>query len=309
IRPGIPTSLDVITDRSVGNARRHHTAPLHSPFQIAAELGAGPRTDEFVIPGPPPDRPAAVSNRADEMSSPYLASTTAAAVPPGTSRRDRRRTSRLNRFLGVIGAALLLVGATLLGLQLMLSAFDSDDDRADTNGPTEDASDPSTPDDEPSEEAELTPLSLAAADYFDPFGSTPESPDQVGNAIDGDPETIWHTLNYYAPLEDQKEGVGLYVDLGDEHAVSEIGLALLNSGASVEIYAAEEGASQPPAGIDEWVPIDGQEDVGEELTHTLDEAVTTRYVLVWFTRLPPYDGNYRSGVAEVTILGTEGGSD
>ncbi|NED98686.1 murein biosynthesis integral membrane protein MurJ [Phytoactinopolyspora halotolerans] len=311
IRPGIPTALDVITDRAVGNARRHHTVPLSSPLQIAAELGAGPRTDEFVVPAQHP-APSAAPNgaRADEVNGSYLATMSGAGVPPGTSRRDRRRTSRLNRFLGVIGAALLLVGATLLGLQLMLSAFDSDDDSpSDRVLPTEDATtDPSTGSPEPDEEIEPTPLELAAADYFDPFGSTPESPTAVGDAIDGDTGTAWPTLTYYSPLEDQKEGVGLYVDIGDEQGITEIQLMVLNAGADVEFRVAEEGASAPPDNIDDWELIHRAEDVGDELTHTLDEAVTSRYLLVWFTRLPPYEGNYRSGVTEVTVLGTEGGS-
>jgi putative peptidoglycan lipid II flippase len=42
---------------------------------------------------------------------------------------------------------------------------------------------------------------------------------------------------------------------------------------------------------------------GSELPVILDSPVTARYVLVWFTRLPPQDGDFRGGVAEAEVLG------
>jgi putative peptidoglycan lipid II flippase len=225
---------------------------------------------------------------------------------PGRTRRQQRRTSRLNRFLGVVGAALLLVGATLVGLQLMLSAFDSPDPGAEGPTPTETSTDdPSSP--EPDPDVEPTPLELVAADYFDPFGSTPENPNQVGAAIDGDASTSWTTLNYYDPLERQKDGVGLFVDLGDDQVVTEIQLTLLNADSDVELMVAPEGSGAAPTELDTWNLVHRQVDTDETLTHTLDEAVTTRFVLVWFTRLPVHEGNYRSGIAEVSVLGADSG--
>lgn len=303
VRPGVPTDLDTVTDRALGNARRHHTTPLRSPSAIAAELGAGPGAEQLVL----------VEGNSGDAA--HREAFSGAYIPGGEGRRrarnrQQRRANRLNRFLGVVGATLLLVGATLVGLQLMLSAFDTTDtDRpgTDETGSQTDTETP-TPGTEP--EPEPTPLDVVAADFFDPFGSTPESPGRVGDAIDGDPETAWPTLNYFDPLEDQKQGVGLYVELDELQDVSEIRLTLLNEGADLEVRVAPDDATDVPADLDAWTRVHEVQNADLEITHTLDDPVSTRYVLVWFTRLPLDEGgNYRSGIADVTALGDEGGSD
>ncbi|NDL57878.1 murein biosynthesis integral membrane protein MurJ [Phytoactinopolyspora mesophila] len=306
VRPGIPTSLDVVTDRSIGNARRHHVPPLRSPFEIASELGTGPGTDQFAIVG----QDSAEGNGnglLDPVSGPYLGVPAGTAATQLRSRRDRRRTSKLGRFLGVFGAALLLVGATLVGLQLMLSAFDDPDRPArEEPGSAETGEDPTSPPPEPEPEAE--PLEAVTADYFDPFGGTPESPTEVGNATDGNLDTVWRTLRYLDPLEAQKPGVGLYVDLGEPKSITEIEVTLMNDDADLELRVAPEDASSVPGDFDDWSRVHVEENAELTFGHTLEESVTTRYVLVWFTRLPPFEGDYRSGIADVTVLGTEGGS-
>ncbi|AYY15099.1 murein biosynthesis integral membrane protein MurJ [Actinobacteria bacterium YIM 96077] len=310
VRPGVPSALDAVTDRAVGNARRHHARPLRTPSEIATELGVGPRTDQFVImsgsSGQAPGRPGTL---ADGARNPALV---AEQPAPGRarSRRQQRRGGRLNRFLGVLGGALLLVGATLVGLQLMLSAFDTPEGDRDRAG--SDASESPTDTSSPSPESNGDTVSLepVAADYFDPFGSTPESPERVDDAIDGDTETAWTTLNYFDPLEDQKPGVGLHVDLGEVQALSDVEITLVNTGADLQIRVAPEDASDVPPDLDAWTQIYSEQDADQTVSHTLDQSVETRYLLVWFTRLPQDEsGNYRSGIANVTAQGIEGGSD
>ncbi len=307
VRPGVPTALDTITDRAIGNAGRHHAVPLRSPFEVASELGAGPGTDQFEIVRPVAHA-AGGGALLDAVGGSHGNGGSGAASGAVRSRRERRKPSRLNRFLGVFGAALLLVGATLVGLQLMLSAFD-DPDRPPPEQPsaTEPGTDTTSP--SPDDDIELVPLSRTSSDYFDPFGSTPESPEVVGNAIDGDAETIWPTLRYYSPLEDQKPGVGLWIDLGESREVWGFELTLMNEDTDIELLVAPPDADTPPGALEGWTQVHTEEEADVSFAHTLEESVTTRYVLVWFTRLPLYQGEYRSGIADVTVLGTEGGSD
>ncbi|WP_116947837.1 murein biosynthesis integral membrane protein MurJ [Jiangella endophytica] len=293
VRPGVPRQLDAVTDRAIGHARRHHATPLVTPLEVATELANGARNhqravvaDEAVVAAPPAllDEPG----------------------PPPPSRveqlRERRKSGRTARLLGVMAAMLLLVGSTLVGLQLLLGAIDDagDDDSSSTSTPGVSETTPAgeTP------AAEPTPIAAAGATDYDPAGNDEENPSDVGNVIDGDPDSTWTTVNYYDPLEDQKAGVGVYLDLGQAVSVREVRLALINAGATFELRVAPDDATQAPGDLDGWTTIDTVEDTEQNVTRTLDEAVSTRYLLVWFTQLPlADDGNYRSGIAEAEVLG------
>jgi hypothetical protein len=39
------------------------------------------------------------------------------------------------------------------------------------------------------------------------------------------------------------------------------------------------------------------------ITLRVPTPVTTRYVLIWLTNVPPVNGSYQGGVAEVRVLG------
>jgi hypothetical protein len=147
-------------------------------------------------------------------------------------------------------------------------------------------------------------VDLQGAQYYDPEGSTPENPDQVSNAIDGDPATSWDTLNYYDPLELQKSGVGLYVDLGEPVPVSQVEVLLTTSDSDVELRILPEGSGDVPGGIDGWEPVELIEGAGGTATFEIDDPLTTQYVLVWFTRLPQSGSDYKGGIAEVSVHGS-----
>lgn len=294
VRPGVPRLLDAVTDRSIGHARRHHATPLVTPLAVATELANGSRNHHRTV----------VADEAVVAAPPALLEEP--GTPPPASRveqlRERRKSGRTARLLGVMAAMLLLVGATLVGLQLLLGAIDDagDDDTPSTSAPGTSGTTP--PEDTPA--AEATPVAVAGVDDFDPLGNGEENPSDVANIIDGDPETTWDTVNYFDPLEDQKDGVGVYLDLGEIVAVREVRLALLNAGASIELRVPPEDATQAPADPDDWTAVDTIEGAEQNVTRTLDEPVNARYLLVWFTQLPRLDdGNYRSGIAEAEVLG------
>jgi putative peptidoglycan lipid II flippase len=104
-------------------------------------------------------------------------------------------------------------------------------------------------------------------------------------------------------MELQKDGVGIYLDLGSSVAVSGLNLRLVSADADLEIRAAPETAAEPPSAIDDWSVVAEVAETAEAVPVSLDAPVTTRYVLVWFTRLPPEGGDFRGGVAEVEVLG------
>ena len=64
--------------------------------------------------------------------------------------------------------------------------------------------------------AEVVPVDHLVATAFDPQGDGHEYDDLVALAVDGDQATAWHTERYDTrALGGLKDGVGIYVDLGD----------------------------------------------------------------------------------------------
>lgn len=304
VNPQVPQNLSVLADRATGHAARHQMAPVQSAAEFARELEA--EHGYPYIPAPMSQGFGGAPGPDDGIS--FFAG--AEPDPITHSRRERRAgRRRTRRAFGAVTGLLLLAVATVAGVQFALGGLDglgdstsTRDSSEQTDTSTEDAPETSAPDDEtPSQEP--SPVDLAGADYFDPFGSQPENPEQTGLAIDGDPETAWSTLEYYDPLELQKAGVGLYVDLGSPQVVAGLEAGMLHSGADVEVRVAPESADSAPSDITGWDRVLRERPAGDTLRGDLDDPVTTRYVLIWFTKLPAVDGNFRGGVTDVTILG------
>lgn len=299
VRPGVPRLLDEVADRTLGNAARHNAPPLRSPAEVLQALTTGTVTsrvngvlggfNESTDAGPPAvlDEPPASRMPASQ-----------APRPPRDPELPQRR-SGLARAFGVLFGALLLVAATWLGLGLLRSAVDDGGDGAETAvAPTTTATASAAP-------AEPTPIAISGATDFDPppAGSGEENPEDAPLAIDGDPATAWMTQTYFDPMEQQKPGVGIFVDLGDIVAVSALNITLANADSDLEIRAAPESAAEPPDRIDDWAVLVELAEAAQAVPVNLDAPVTTRYVMVWFTRLPPEGGDFRGGVAEVEVLG------
>jgi putative peptidoglycan lipid II flippase len=300
VRPGVPRLLDEVVDRTLGNSARHNETPLRSPAEVleALTVGAGGSRVNgllggFSDAGTETDRPPAVID--DQV----MSAAPARAAPTRPTEQPRRR-SGLARALGVLVGALLLGGVTLLGLELLRGAVDGEDGGGEPDAgaaPTTTVAAPAP--------AQPTPVAISAASDFDPppDGSGDENPEDAALAIDGDPSTSWTTLRYFDPMEDQKPGVGIYVDLGAAVAVSGLNLTLVSTDSDFEIRAAPEAAAEPPESIDEWAVVAAVEKTPQAVPVTLEAPVTTRYVLVWFTRLPADGGDFRGGVSEVEVLG------
>jgi eukaryotic-like serine/threonine-protein kinase len=247
----------------------------------------------------------------------------ASAEPAGALRTAAEPTSRVasdqatehpgrhrSRRRVFVGAA--LVGLLLAGGVVALWLVDEDGPfGGDTPDEAEVVLDPFDTDEEPEPEPEevdadeASTLQIVDGGDHDPFGSG-EHPDDVPNAFDGDPSTTWQTQQYFNSPEmgGLKPGVGMWVDLGSSHAVSEITVGTTNPGADLTIYTGDDA---PGSGTDpeDWgsavATIDGaaeQERVG------FDDPVEARVVLLWFTSLPADGGGYRTTVSDVSVVGS-----
>jgi hypothetical protein len=152
--------------------------------------------------------------------------------------------------------------------------------------------------------ASATPVAGLTADDLDPQGSPPfeEHPELAPLAVDGKPGTAWQTMTYDQQLGPGglKTGVGLVVDLGAAHDVSEVDLTFLGQPTSYALYVTD----QEPTAIQGLTAATRGTADGTTSRAVLDSPATGRFVTVWLTSLPvAADGGYRGGVAEVRVLG------
>jgi eukaryotic-like serine/threonine-protein kinase len=116
-------------------------------------------------------------------------------------------------------------------------------------------------------------------------GPKNQNPNEVGNAIDGNPNTAWQTDYYYSgSLE--KPGVGLYVDANPGVIAREVRIDTQAPGWNVQIYASN--AQPNPDAFTGWTLVGSAAPVKSTQDIRLTTANTEyRYYLVWITRLPP----------------------
>jgi serine/threonine protein kinase len=196
----------------------------------------------------------------------------------------------------------LIVAVCLLVLIGCVIAFNLGRGRTPLGTVPQDPSSRPTPSQTSSAPSTAAALTGVTATDFDPQGTPPEeNPDQARFAVDGNPATSWRTSTYdqnFGPAG-LKTGVGLVLDLGADHDVSEVDLTTVGSPTRVQIYVTEESPSNL-----QGAELAGQTTVtGTRGVVTVDPAVTGRYVVVWLTSLPAADGGYRGEIAEVVVKG------
>lgn len=340
VRAAVPTELDDLACRALGAPRRGQP-PVGSADELAELLEragsgrtggsrtgggwAGGRWDEPGWDGGWTDRPGDLAEPDDE--------------PTGTwpVAAESRRT--VGAAAAVV-ATVLAAGVALLTWQVLAPA---------DVGPRVLAPNPgaAAADDSARVAPGEGPLRVATSRAFDPEGDGHEDDATAVLAADGDAATAWTTQTYYGSpaLGGLKDGVGLVVDLGSVREVRTVGLDLLGRGTDLQVRAAvvpagtavgSPGSASPPARLDGFpVMLGSASDTGSSVAVRAPEPVTTRYLLVWLTSLPPVsptatvpgagDGSggtaldpgrtgpggpsgptaYRGGVAEVRVSGPD----
>jgi cytoskeletal protein RodZ len=143
----------------------------------------------------------------------------------------------------------------------------------------------------------LAPASVAA---FGPGGrGDGDDPQRAALAIGGDRARPWISQWYAtARFGALKQGTGLLLDMGRPVTVASVRVSLVNSGADIKLRA---GSKAVPA----WLPTVARvSNAGRTAQLKPGAPVHVRYVLIWFTKLPPdNEGHYRAGVYRITVQG------
>jgi serine/threonine-protein kinase len=148
-----------------------------------------------------------------------------------------------------------------------------------------------------------TPVTIAGASAFDPFGGGTENNNDARLAVDGNDATFWKTEGYNDPAIRIKPGVGLVVTLSGEASLQSLTVSSQTSGWTAEIYV----AAQPAGDLQGWGdPVTKKDAIAAGATTFDLGGHQGGAVLIWFTNLgngSPGDkpGSIHGQIAEVTV--------
>jgi hypothetical protein len=141
-------------------------------------------------------------------------------------------------------------------------------------------------------------VAVAGAQAIDPQGDDNEYNELAARAIDGDTGTAWRSERYdSATFGGTKKGVGLALDLGDPSVVRRVTLSVAGSDGTVELRGADTTDVSGST-----VLASGRIDGSGTVVLQIRKPTSTRYLLVWFTRVPQQqNGENRVLVDEIDV--------
>jgi len=315
VRAGVPAALDEIASEAMLQRDRDGVYPLTTPAQLAAALQAAiPPVPIPQLPQPPRargnshrsgPRPARETEywAPGEPEPAYWSPDGRAASPrPGAREPAPRRPGGTS---GVrVGVIVLLVAAVVAGLAVVgLHALRGGGHPAPstlTHPPTSSHSSTAV--------ATLTPVSAQAFE---------DNPHGANLAIDNNPATDWQTDWYLSNpvFGGLQQGSGLILDMGRSVRLSSVTVAFGSiPGADVQIKIGNPATPVPPqnepttaeAIASSMTTVAQQSDVSGTVTFPVTSRASGRYVLIWFTKLPPMAGQsnkYQADIFNIVVKG------
>ena len=147
---------------------------------------------------------------------------------------------------------------------------------------------------------------------YDPFGDDDgngrpdkrkgrENDDLAVTVNDDDADTAWLTSQYPSADLDGKGGTGLILDLGEPQDIQQVSLNLVGRGSGIDVRVADRILPDPAL----WTELASGFATRDRIDVRAPRPVTGRYVLVWFTQVPPVEssGVYQGGVRSAVVSG------
>jgi transcriptional regulator with XRE-family HTH domain len=157
----------------------------------------------------------------------------------------------------------------------------------------------------PTPSATPTPvaLTLVSAEAFGPGGtSAGDNASQAAQAVDSSTSTFWPT-NWYATatFAGLKSGTGLLIDLGKTETIDSVQLTL---GAAAGTDLQMRVGNTPS--LADLATVASATDASGALPLRPATPAQGRYVLIWFTKLPPdNNGTFQADVYNVSVQGQQ----
>ncbi len=140
-------------------------------------------------------------------------------------------------------------------------------------------------------------IAISSVTGFDPQGDGVENNSQAAKVYDGNTSTTWTSELYTTPhFGNLKKGVGLLLDLGQPTSVHQVTVSLANGPLDVTAYAASSPNLHGATVLGHASSASGQVQL---------EAATamprSQYIIVWFTSLAHYGGQFGASVSEIAL--------
>jgi len=313
VRAGVPAALDEITSEAMLQRDQNGVFPLTTPAQLATALQAAiPPVPIPQLPQPPRSRgsdrrPGPRPARETEYwapgePEPAYWSPDGRTPPPGS--RTRESPPQRPGSSGVrVAIIAVLVAAVVAGLVVV--AYHSL--RGGHTTPSS-ATRPPTSTRTSTAVATLTPVSAQAFE---------DNPSGTSLAIDNNPKSAWQTFWYrdnpvFGGLQ---QGSGLILDMGRSVRLTSVTVTFGSiPGADVEIKIGSPAQPVPPqdapstaqATADSMTTVAQQDNVSNAVTFPVTSSASGRYVLIWFTKLPPMAGQpdkYQADIFNIVVKG------
>ena len=298
VRAGVPTALDEITWRALAAPGFDNQAAYRSPAELAAALSAAI---------PPLQLPPVATRRGDRDAA--RTETSWAQPPtwndysqpqPGRSLPDwQGRPRRPGRTLAVsLLVVVALAGASAAALHLLHKPAPAG---AAGNSPTARSS--------PAHHVTVvTPVSARGFDALAKPGQDPqdENSSQAPNVLPGGDPAGWSTQQYIGhnsgpspTFGNLKDGTGLILDLGTPVRVASVTVRFgTEPGANVQIRAGSSSIPSPE-NLSAMTTVASAANVSGTYTFVVRHPVADRYLVIWFTQLPPLAGTPGQYMAQI----------
>jgi putative peptide zinc metalloprotease protein len=153
-------------------------------------------------------------------------------------------------------------------------------------------------------------LEPVSAHGFDPLDTQADPNDEndaeARYAIDGDPATAWQTQYYLGNpvFGGLKTGSGLILDMGRTVRARSVTVAFgPETGADVAIEVGNDGTLAASA-LPSFTTVAAADGIGGTHTFRTTRPARGRYLLIWFTKLPPTGpGRYQAQISNVVVRG------
>ncbi|WP_193045308.1 murein biosynthesis integral membrane protein MurJ [Mycolicibacterium baixiangningiae] len=305
---GEPSGLAPADTDPAGNPVEPRAVDRDIPFQISAAAAHAVQPDGGIRSAPTLlnllQQATAVADRTDLISPVDRPDTPAPSRFRGGPDDDPEAQARRKRGLMVgltIGGVIVVVALIVLGTVLSRifgdvgSGLDGDELGLNAPGTSAEADSGS-----PGSGNVVRPV---RATVFSPAGGA-DSPDQAGNAIDGNSTTVWPTDTYSDPnpFPNFKNGVGLILELSQPTTLTSVDIDVSSTGTSAQIRSSP---SADPSTLDDTTAMTPSTPLRTgDNTIEISDASPTSYVLVWIDKLGTVDGESRTDVSEITLKGT-----
>jgi serine/threonine protein kinase len=313
---GVPASIDEVATQALFQRDRRRGPRLTTPALFAEALAevipaplapppaapAGPRTGGFArsgeygpasqySPNPPSDYP---------DTSGWTPSDTGRAYAPARRVSGRPMVTRL----AVVLVVLLVLAAIGTGVYSLTRPHGGAGTPPSKSGSSSASA----------SGAANTVLTPVGAEGYDALGLANDAGDEDNAgaklAIDGNPSTAWHTQFYVSNpvFGGLKQGTGLLLDMGKQVSLRSVQVTFgPEAGANVAIMVGNNN-SISPQGLASFTRVAKLKDVGAgTTTFQTSGSAKGRYVLIWFTKLPPLQGSsnqFEAFISNVAVRGS-----